>query len=233
MTVCPYENLLEQQVLGELEGEDEARLDEHTSKCSHCRAMFSDLQDLQVLFDSQVAEAEQEFRPGRPDLLARINKEIRNTDELVTTRKLRRLNSRFILYTTQLVAVVMIVLTYVASMVSVMTLKRREQVRFTENEIRALIAVTKTYQKVNQGLPPTGNAALVERLSQPIKRLPTELRPYFPFDKARLNQGLFVDTWKRPYVYNVGEKGFVIYSLGPNGKDDGGKGDDISFEEKP
>ncbi|MDF1663786.1 MAG: zf-HC2 domain-containing protein [Planctomycetota bacterium] len=94
MTVCPYEDLLEQQILGELEEDDEARLDEHTSKCSHCKAMFSDLQDLQVLFDSQVAEAEQEFRAGRPDLLARINKEIRNTDELVTTRKLRRLNSR-------------------------------------------------------------------------------------------------------------------------------------------
>lgn len=233
MTVCPYENLLEQQVLGELEGEEEARLDEHTSKCSHCKAVFSELHDLEELFDSQVAEAEQTFRPGRSDLLARINKEIRNTDELVTSRKLRRLNGRFILYTTQLVAVVMIVLTYVASMVSVMTLKRREQVRFTENEIRALMAVTKTYQRVNQGLPPAGNATLVERLSQPIKRVQAEARPYFPFDKARLSEGLFVDTWKRPYVYNVSESGFVIYSLGPNGKDDGGGGDDISFKEKP
>ena len=233
MTECPYEDLLEQQILGELGAEEEAHLHEHTSKCSHCKAVFSDLQDLEGLFDSQAAELEAKFRPSRPDLLARINKEIRNTDELVTTRKLRRLNSRFILYTTQLVAVVMIVLTYVASMVSVMTLKRREQVRFTENEIRALIAVTKTYQKVNEGLPPSGNAALVERLSQPIKRASSDARPYFPFDKARLSEGRFVDTWKRPYVYNVGDQGFVIYSLGPNGRDDGGQGDDIRFEDKP
>jgi type II secretory pathway pseudopilin PulG len=227
MTLCPYENLLEQQILGELIGEDSIRLSEHTEKCSHCQAAFSDLNKLEVLLESQAIEIEQQFKSSRPDLLARIQKEIRNSDDLVTPRRLRRLNSRFILYTTQLVAVLMIVLTYVASMASVMTLKRREQVRFTKNEIRALLAVTRTYKKVNQSYPQAGNAQLVEQLSQTHIRESERKRPYFNFDPNRVKNGLFVDPWSRPYIYQVGNSGIKIYSLGPNGRDESGGGDDI------
>ena len=229
MTACPYEDLLEQQILGILAIDEVVRLTEHTEKCSQCKAAYSELQDLENLFDSQSSEIDGLFQPGRPDLLARISKEIRNTDDYITPRRLRRLNSRFILYAIQLVAVVMIVLIYVASMASVMTLKRREQVRFTKNEIRALVAVTRTYRRVNQKLPPKGNASLVDHLSQPMDRKNSVTRPYFPFDPKRLNDGLFMDAWKRPYVYRTQMNAFEIYSLGPNGQDESGAGDDIKL----
>lgn len=40
--------------------------------------------------------------------------------------------------------------------------------------------------------------------------------------------GELLDGWGRSFLYARGPEGtFVIYSLGPNGRDDGGKGDDI------
>jgi len=41
------------------------------------------------------------------------------------------------------------------------------------------------------------------------------------------------DSWGRPFVYQLEaknrEKPFVLYSVGPNGRDESGSGDDISF----
>jgi hypothetical protein len=36
-----------------------------------------------------------------------------------------------------------------------------------------------------------------------------------------------VDGWSRAFVYGIDEHGVSLYSLGPNGIDEGGKGDDI------
>ncbi|MCH2101926.1 MAG: type II secretion system protein GspG, partial [Planctomycetes bacterium] len=38
------------------------------------------------------------------------------------------------------------------------------------------------------------------------------------------------DPWGSPYIYRQMANGFMIYSVGPNGQDEGGQGDDVSVE---
>lgn len=228
------EKLLEQQILGELDEDKQARLDELLSKDPDAREVFEEQRELEDLLENTGRDLERRFEVGRGALLSRIQNEIRSGDDLVTPRRLLRMNSRFILYAIQLVSVLMIALTYVGSMVSVMTLRKREQVRFTENEVRALVTVTKALQKQQERLPEANNAALVEALCQPMQNGGDEPRPYFRFDAERLKEGQFLDLWKRPYVFQVlGDGDFVIYSRGPNGLDEKGRGDDISMSHAP
>jgi hypothetical protein len=41
------------------------------------------------------------------------------------------------------------------------------------------------------------------------------------------------DGWRQPLIYRPADQGgdapFALYSIGPNGRDEGGHGDDISF----
>jgi len=49
--------------------------------------------------------------------------------------------------------------------------------------------------------------------------------------KGKGFEELPTDPWGQPYRYRLdanSSKGFVVYSFGPDRKDDGGKGDDIS-----
>jgi hypothetical protein len=67
-----------------------------------------------------------------------------------------------------------------------------------------------------------------------IKRIPSAYRDP---DKP-LKEGIYwFDGWERPLRYkylgknNKGEESFMLYSYGPNGKDDSGKNDDIAKTE--
>ena len=82
--------------------------------------------------------------------------------------------------------------------------------------------------------PPSGNAELVSALHDDPKDVDWA-GPYAEFKQDELKDGQVVDPWGNPYVYvsvNGGApqhrtKSFDLYSLGPNGTDDGGAGDDI------
>ena len=54
---------------------------------------------------------------------------------------------------------------------------------------------------------------------------------YYRFDRSELNErGEAIDPWGKPLVYrSPGSKGagFDLYSCGPNGRDEGGTGDDV------
>lgn len=61
-----------------------------------------------------------------------------------------------------------------------------------------------------------------------------ERRTYFPFDPARLRDGEYLDPWGHPYVFVApppGQpQGFLLYSRGENGVDEGGvRGDDVGL----
>ena len=67
--------------------------------------------------------------------------------------------------------------------------------------------------------------------------------PIFEFRGHGQNQPWILDPWGRPLVYRIHShegsfKGkvanldrFELYSVGPNGIDEGGKGDDVSFDD--
>jgi hypothetical protein len=87
-----------------------------------------------------------------------------------------------------------------------------EKVEVDVSLLRAAITV---YRLDKEKLPAT-----LEDLLQPSENFPTG---YLGGAKA-----LPKDPWEHPYVYVLsGPKGYQIRSMGPNGKDDQGEGDDI------
>src|SRR5262249_58284858 len=52
-------------------------------------------------------------------------------------------------------------------------------------------------------------------------RYPKELEALAPAHLARVPQDLFSG---KPLIYRPGETGYLLYSVGPNGKDEGGRG---------
>ena len=86
--------------------------------------------------------------------------------------------------------------------------------------------------------PTSGNASMVKALTtKGPKRF-----PYFDFAKGMLNdKGEVLDPWGHPLVYHNNtdksapkdwtahrKNSFDLYSFGPDGKDDKGKGDDVN-----
>ncbi|KAF0246147.1 MAG: hypothetical protein FD180_978 [Planctomycetota bacterium] len=101
-------------------------------------------------------------------------------------------------------------------------------------ELQDLGMVLKLYQTDFGVYPPGPNAALVRTLQ-------TAGQKGSPYGGILLEHvapsGELLDRWQRPFVYKVGVKvrggsalGFRLYSLGPNGADENGEGDDISVE---
>ena len=96
-----------------------------------------------------------------------------------------------------------------------------EKVKATIAEIKLGL---KRYKIVNDAYPEDGNRNLVSTLYP----------DYVTFQPQEIKGGLLLDPWGNPYVYQRYEPGdnlrwhtYVIYSIGPNGIDEDGWGDDI------
>lgn len=100
--------------------------------------------------------------------------------------------------------------------------------------LQDLSIALKSYQTEFGVYPPSPNAALVRTLQTSGQNG----SPYYKFLQEHISpSGELLDRWQRPFVYKVGVKvrggtalGFRLYSLGPNGADENGGGDDISVE---
>lgn len=100
-----------------------------------------------------------------------------------------------------------------------------------DNEIRQVKATIlkvelglKRYRIVNNTYPEDGNRNLVFALHL----------DYITFQSQEIGDGLLLDLWGHPYIYRRYDPGdnlrwhtYVIYSVGPNGIDEDGNGDDI------
>jgi hypothetical protein len=74
--------------------------------------------------------------------------------------------------------------------------------------------------------PEPGNANLVKALIRPTPPDPA----YFVVPDDRINEkGELLDPWGNAYVYEFEEGRFVLYSRGPDGVDEKGKGDDLAL----
>lgn len=96
--------------------------------------------------------------------------------------------------------------------------------KITQDRLDAVAAALKAFESDAGYLPHSVNAGMVNALSRGRRG------GYYRFDRAELNgSGQVIDGWGNPLVYrSPGSKGatFDLYSMGPNGKDEGGAGDD-------
>ncbi len=111
------------------------------------------------------------------------------------------------------------------------TARRRASISRAKAEIAALESALEQYQQ-DMGTYPKGDIkAVVSVLTDSDD--PNWYGPYLELKEDQLDEeGRFLDPWGNPYQYRypgVHRKyKFDLYSFGPNGKDDGGKGDDIT-----
>ena len=133
----------------------------------------------------------------------------------------------------------LIVIAIIGILVSLVTAgaqsaRRRGAVTKAKSTISALETAIAMYNGDLGEYPKSDNANLVQALSEDPGSTAWQ-GPYMEFKQDELSNGELMDPWGKPYVYtsiNGGspehrQHSFDLYSLGPNGKDDGGTGDDI------
>lgn len=112
--------------------------------------------------------------------------------------------------------------------------RKRASVAKAKSTIAGLETAIAMYHGDMGAYPPTGNAALVEAIAGESDD-PDWQGPYMEFKEDELSGGELLDSWGQPYVYvsvNGGApshrtRSYDLYSLGPNGQDDDGTGDDV------
>lgn len=112
--------------------------------------------------------------------------------------------------------------------------RRRGAVTKAKTTVAALETAIVMYEGDLGEYPPSGNEGLVAALQEDPDDVDWN-GPYMEFKRDELTDGQLLDPWGHPYVYvsvNGGSpehrpRSYDLYSLGPNGTDDGGAGDDL------
>ena len=112
--------------------------------------------------------------------------------------------------------------------------RRRGAVTKAKSTIAGIETAIAMYNGDFGNYPASGNDTLVKALAEDPGD-PDWQGPYMEFKQDELSGGQLLDPWGKPYVYtsvNGGSpqhrtRSYDLYSLGPNGADDGGTGDDI------
>ncbi|MBI4597512.1 MAG: type II secretion system protein GspG [Candidatus Omnitrophica bacterium] len=112
--------------------------------------------------------------------------------------------------------------------------RRRAAVAKAKGMIGSLETAIAMYNSDMGQYPATDNAALVLALQEDPQN-PDWNGPYMEFKQDDVKDEEVIDPWGRPYIYVSANGGspehrpssFDLYSLGPNGVNDAGAGDDI------
>ena len=112
--------------------------------------------------------------------------------------------------------------------------RRKAAVTAAKTMVAGLETDIAMYENDLGAYPQTGNANLVKALTEESDDVDWA-GPYHEFKEAELKGGELIDPWGRPYEYvsitggapKHREHSFDLYSLGPNGTDEDGTGDDI------
>lgn len=112
--------------------------------------------------------------------------------------------------------------------------RRRGAITKAKTTVASLETAIAMYQGDMGAYPPSGIEGLVSALQDDPGGQDWQ-GPYMEFKQDELKDGQLLDPWGKSYVYvsvNGGApqhrtRSFDLYSLGPNGADDTGTGDDI------
>jgi type II secretory pathway pseudopilin PulG len=205
---------------GDLPEEKMAELTEHISVCPKCNEEFKEAKRYELSVKEALLLTAQKMRSPKSRVLKKIEPEA----------KKRRRRSRFMsVYLFLLILIgslcLALLLTY-AAMSAVSRAKIARQKELTAGELQLIANAIRLYHNDYSQYPQDGNANLVLALSSKRKDKPDS--QYYEFPPKRLKNGVFLDCWETLYIYIRTDSAFVIYSAGPNRKDDGRFGDDIS-----
>lgn len=228
---CPFTPLIERDLAGPtLDEHEQSTLEAHLAQgCSSCEQLLeshlSDESDearaLDETLTAAVDDAAASMAEGRAAVLARVEDELRRERD-AQARRVRRRHLRALFYLTNVAALVLLLVAYVGTVVVVRLQRRAAQRLATETELQALVRALTRYVKDHDVLPPDARA-LVAELGRPSPAG----SPYYRLDPERIVDGELLDDFGRPYRYLPGRDRALVYSVGPDGQDAEGQGDDI------
>lgn len=228
---CPFTPLIERDIAGPtLDDHEQSTLEAHLAQgCASCEQLLeSHLSDdsdearaLEHSLGQAVDEAASRMAEGRAAVLARVDDELRR-DREAQVRLVRRRHLRALFYLTNVAALLLLVVAYVGTVVVVRLQRRAAQRLATETELQAVVRALTRYVKDHDVLP-TDARALTAELGKPA----ASGSPYYRIDASRIVDGELLDDFGRPYRYVPGSDRALVYSLGPDGQDGEGQGDDI------
>lgn len=157
------------------------------------------------------------MEPARLDVMQRVRQQV-DAEGARLRRRNRRRALRALFYLFNLAAVVLIVIAYMGNHMAIQVMKLNAQRLATRTEVTALTRGLVRYaQDHPQAKLPSDEGALWEALEA----------GYYPFSPGRRSGGEYRDDFGYAYRYRAERGRALIYSVGPNGKDDGGEGDDV------
>jgi hypothetical protein len=220
--LCPFGEILDRRVLGEATDEDRARLEEHVAQgCPTCVPRYQNEEHLEALVLSAMRPLEEEIERRRGPVLDELKERIAREDERRGGRRRRRLALNTLLFATVVGGVALLSIEFLAYAAI-----KGARIANTKAEVRALQGAVERYARENAGDLPRDDIDLLPKLA---RHRTNSDRPYYEVDKIRIDHvGRLLDPWHNPYVYHLTSKGPVVYSMGPNGRDDGGLLDDIA-----
>ncbi len=224
---CPLAELAERAALGiELTHEESSRLEGHDIEgCSECRALTENAREVEGLLTDAFDKVGDVLDRREEPSIERIQREIAKL-ELAPPRKLRRLNWRFILFATNLCAFLLLALNF-TTLLAIVKMRRVSASETARTEARTLAIALATYRREHDGALPTDLRGVVDALAG---SRPGTDEVYFKFNPGRRTLIGYKDPWFRLYRYELdadASTGFRIWSVGRNGTDENGAGDDV------
>jgi hypothetical protein len=236
---CRYDSWIDRDLLGDLTAEEREALETHWPDCPSCRSRLEAMRSLEKAIGEGLNIASQAFTSPREKILKRIEAKEREPgvrepgvrEPIRTARPLRRFRWKLVFLTTNVAAALLLLLAYFGYAVVVLRMKRQARLTVARTDVRVLTITLHTYRRDLRKSPPDGIENLVRALRKSIPNRPWP-SSYFTFPEERIQGGTYLDPWGRPYIYRspngAGEIRIFLYSLGENGLDERGGGDDIS-----
>jgi hypothetical protein len=240
MTQCPYLELCERDLSGPaLSDAEQEGLSAHLSEgCPSCEGRIEEqlsgsgegeeaeqLRELDDRLTRAVDFAGEAMAGSQLAVLAKVRDRIGEEDRLAR-RRVRRRSQRILFYVVNLVAVVLLAAAYVGTLMATRVKNVSAQRMAINNELNSIAVALAHYVKDHPGDVPQDLVSLIAALRT---ERPNGRGPYYPFDADRLRDGVYLDGFSSPYRFKgEGAGGGVLYSLGPNRKDDAGLADDLT-----
>lgn len=236
---CPFTPLCQRELSGPpLDEGDAERLEAHLSGgCKQCEELFEQhltgsddaaapgadaRRDLDRTLATALAAAADAMAERERDVLAKVEERVRR-EAWFLERRARRRHLRVVFYMTSLVCCVLLGVAYIGLATAAKLKQRAARSEATKTELAALRAGLVRWVK-DHGRVPADEAAFLEAMAS---TRPGADLPYYPLDPRRRTQAGYLDDFGRPYRYLPGRDKALVYSTGPDGKDDQGEPDDL------
>lgn len=235
---CPFVRLCERELAGpDLSHEEELELEAHLTRgCPVCEVQIEhqlagrepaadpgseERAALDRALARSVDQVEAEMGAAQAQVLARIQAKVRD-EERSRGRLLRRRHLRALFYVTNVAGILLVFVAYAGTVAAARVQRRAAQRTETATELRAMASALERWGREHGGELPRDLGGALAALAE----LRGE-RPYYPVQASRLGPEGYKDGFGHPYRYRFEPGRALLWSVGPDGRDQQGDQDDL------